>query len=73
MDLTEEQWAVLQPLFPQKETMQQGVRGRPYPDSLRYSREAAALSEADGRALGRFAPALSAVPNVPPSISRLGP
>jgi transposase len=32
VDLTEEQWAVLQPLFPEKETIQQGVRGRPYRD-----------------------------------------
>ena len=32
MDLTEEQWAFVQPLFPEKETIHQGVRGRPYRD-----------------------------------------
>ena len=32
MDLTEEQWAFVGPIFPEKETIQKGVRGRPYRD-----------------------------------------
>jgi hypothetical protein len=32
VDLTEEQWAFVGPIFPEKETIQKGVRGRPYRD-----------------------------------------
>ena len=32
MDITEEQWALIEPLFPEKETIREGVRGRPYRD-----------------------------------------
>ncbi|HLK90376.1 MAG TPA: transposase, partial [Polyangia bacterium] len=32
MDLTEEQWALIEPLFPEKETLLENGRGRPFRD-----------------------------------------
>jgi transposase len=34
VELTAEQWALIEPLFPEKETIREGVRGRPYRDPL---------------------------------------
>jgi transposase len=67
-ELTDEQWVLIEPLFPKPRV---GLRGRPQRDTREVMNGVLWILRS-GRALARFARAISAIPNVPSPLCSLG-